>query len=30
MMPMNLLAEKQEEVLQVINRFGVIKTTQLF
>jgi hypothetical protein len=29
MMPMNLLAEKQEEVLQVINRFGVITTTQL-
>ncbi|MGD6793827.1 hypothetical protein [Metabacillus indicus] len=28
-MPMNLLAEKQEEVLQVINRFGVITTTQL-
>jgi hypothetical protein len=26
---MNLLAEKQEEVLQVINRFGVITTTQL-
>jgi hypothetical protein len=29
MKPMNLLAEKQEEVLQVINRFGVITTTQL-
>jgi hypothetical protein len=29
MMPMNLLAEKQEEILQVINRFGVITTTQL-
>ncbi|MDN4072903.1 hypothetical protein [Fictibacillus terranigra] len=26
---MNLLAQKQEEVLQVINRFGVITSTQL-
>jgi hypothetical protein len=29
MMTMTLLAEKQEEVLQMINRFGVITTTQL-